>query len=72
MDAATSRHIAADLHHEIEKLEIRMSTKADQIAKLTSHQNKVKYQSMALCAHSPVISSVCAQSSQQLCVRTVM
>lgn len=45
MDAATSRSMAADIQHEIEKLEIRMSTKAEQIAKLSSYQNKVKRKS---------------------------
>ena len=44
MDAATSRSVAADIHHEIEKLEIRMSTKAEQIAKLSAYQNKVMCQ----------------------------
>ena len=43
MDAATHRQIASDLQYEIEKLEVRMATKAEQIAKLSAHQNKVSH-----------------------------
>ncbi|KAF6033049.1 CEP57 [Bugula neritina] len=40
-DSAVTAALAAEIQHEIEKLEIRMSTKAEQIARLGAYQNKL-------------------------------
>ncbi|XP_067945920.1 centrosomal protein of 57 kDa-like isoform X2 [Watersipora subatra] len=42
MDSANSASRAAGIHDEIERLEMRMSTKAEQIAKLSAYQSKLR------------------------------
>lgn len=43
LDMATNAGVAAGVQEELEKLEARMSTKAEQIAKLSAYQSKVCY-----------------------------